>query len=621
MSRRKNKFSDALQKEFPQFKPASDESDVFCEICQKKISIANKGRTDLTQHLASKKHQSNLRAAGSSQKLTQMLVVQKSPIELKILAAEATLAYHAVQHNYSYLSCDCGSKLFKKVFPDSEIAGKFACARTKTEAIINEVLGPHSVKLRLEEMRKLDVLYIGISTDGSNHGSIKMFPVLVQYFHPEKGIQHVLLSFESLENETSIRICELLTENLEKHELLRKCIAFGGDSCNTNFGGVGRRGENNVFYHMKQATQNELVGVGCPAHLLHNAARHGFDRLDVDVEALVLKIYGYFSIYTIRTEELKKFCTFVNSEYKKVLKHSKTRWLSLMPTVERILHLYAALKSYFNSIDSPPKLLENFFKDDINEAYLWFVHSLMSMFHNNIQNIEAADNSLIETICIVENVRKQLSDRYSQQFLPLQVKKILRDSLDSALADKLKKSFIEVYKNCLDYLDKWTRHFDELKVFRWMLLDHAPKWDNVEECLEYLHKKGIIIDESALFDQISNLSSFHEINSKEDKFKQLHVVHKWTTYFQNVVPSACTELLKIAQFFFAIPSHNAVVERLFSFMNNFWSDERNRLLPESVQALIMVKFNYQVDCVQFYEMIQSDSLLLDCVRSGDKYKK
>lgn len=190
---------------------------------------------------------------------------------------------------------------------------------------------------------------------------------------------------------------------------------------------------------MKQETERDLVGVGCPAHLLHNTARHGFDRMDMDIEALVLKIYGHFSIYTIRTEELKKFCSFVDTEYKKVLKHSKTRWLSLMPTVERILYLYAALKSYFNSIDSPPKLLENFFKEDINEAYLWFVHSLMSMFHNNIQNIEAADNSLIETVCIVENVRKQLLDRYSQEFLPLQVNKILRDSLDSVLEQRIKK--------------------------------------------------------------------------------------------------------------------------------------------------------------------------------------
>lgn len=178
-----------------------------------------------------------------------------------------------------------------------------------------------------------------------------------------------------------------------------------------------------------------------------------------------------------------------------------------------------------------------------------------------------------------------------------------------------------MYKNCIDYLDKWTGHFNQLKVFRWMVLDKTPQWDDVSGCLEYLNEKGVTVNESSLFDQVSNLVSFLEANGEDDNFINLHAIHKWTKYFQTIVPSAYTELLKIAQFFFAIPSHNANVERLFSFMNNFWSDERNRLLPESVQSLIMVKFNYQLDCVQFYEMIENDKRFLDIVRSSDKYRK
>lgn len=292
-----------------------------------------------------------------------------------------------------------------------------------------------------------------------------------------------------------------------------------------------------------------------------------------------------------------------------------------MPTVERILYLFAALKSYFKSMDSPPKLLEDFFSEDTNEAYLWFVHSLMSMFHNNIEQIEAADNSLIEAICVIENVRKQLSERLSQKFLPLQVKKILRDSLNTNLADKMTKSFLQVYKNCMDYLDKWTNHFNELKVFRWMVLDKLPQWDDVVGSLEFLDEKGVKVNESLLFDQLSNLSAFLKSKSDDEAFQKLHSAHKWTGYFQSVVRSASSELRKIAEYFFAIPSQNANVERLFSFMNNFWSDDRNRLLPKSVESLIMVKFNYQMDCVKFYEEIQNDKSLLDTVRSSDKYNK
>lgn len=72
----------------------------------------------------------------------------------------------------------------------------------------------------------------------------------------------------------------------------------------------------------------------------------------------------------------------------------------------------------------------------------------------------------------------------------------------------MKASFIEVYKECLLYLDKWTGHFNDLKVFRWMLLKSSPEWDDVSECIEYLIGKGVTINESALFDEISNLKTF-----------------------------------------------------------------------------------------------------------------
>ncbi len=35
------------------------------------------------------------------------------------------------------------SKLFAQMFPDSEIARKFACGRTKTTAIVKEALSPY----------------------------------------------------------------------------------------------------------------------------------------------------------------------------------------------------------------------------------------------------------------------------------------------------------------------------------------------------------------------------------------------------------------------------------------------------------------------------------------------
>jgi len=44
-----------------------------------------------------------------------------------------------------------------------------------------------------------------------------------------------------------------------------------------------------------------------------------------------------------------EFCVFCDIEYKEVIMHGSTRWLSLQKAVDRNLQLYKSLKSYFLS--------------------------------------------------------------------------------------------------------------------------------------------------------------------------------------------------------------------------------------------------------------------------------
>lgn len=67
---------------------------------------------------------------------------------------------------------DYSSALLKKAFPDSDTAKKFSSGRTKTEAIVNGVLAPHSVEAVYEALKEIQ--YCGVSTDGSNHGAVKI---------------------------------------------------------------------------------------------------------------------------------------------------------------------------------------------------------------------------------------------------------------------------------------------------------------------------------------------------------------------------------------------------------------------------------------------------------------
>lgn len=73
-----------------------------------------------------------------------------------------------------------------------------------------------------------------------------------------------------------------------------------------NFGGLGRNVGNNVISHLNQSLEREIVGAGCPAHILHNAICHATDLLEFDIESLVIKMFNYFLVYTARIENLKE---------------------------------------------------------------------------------------------------------------------------------------------------------------------------------------------------------------------------------------------------------------------------------------------------------------------------
>jgi hypothetical protein len=92
-----------------------------------------------------------------------------------------------------------------------------------------------------------------------------------------------------------------------------------------------------------------IQGIGCTAHILHNALQTSADILPIDVEATVNKIFQDFHIYMILVEELGEFCDFVDIEYKQILESVKTRWLLLQPTITRVISMCSELKSCFLS--------------------------------------------------------------------------------------------------------------------------------------------------------------------------------------------------------------------------------------------------------------------------------
>lgn len=104
------------------------------------------------------------------------------------------------------------------------------------------------------------------------------------------------------------------------------------------------------------------------AHIVHNIIKTVVDWSPVDIKSIVVKIFSYFYTYTVRVQSFKELCVFINTEYKQILDYSKTRWLGLMPAIDRILQMYPGLKSYFLNQVKCLVLLKYFFNNSFSEA-------------------------------------------------------------------------------------------------------------------------------------------------------------------------------------------------------------------------------------------------------------
>jgi hypothetical protein len=113
----------------------------------------------------------------------------------------------------------------------------------------------------------------------------------------------------------------MLKEVSEKFALQNKIVALCADNTNTSFGGCKRLGENNVWRKLETELKRQITSIACGAHVIHNCLQCAVDCLPIDIECFAVKVYKYFSIYTVRVEELKNFCDFAGNNYAKLLEH------------------------------------------------------------------------------------------------------------------------------------------------------------------------------------------------------------------------------------------------------------------------------------------------------------
>lgn len=626
MPKRQCTFNITLQNKYPFIKQRSgttSTANVTCEKCRTDFSVSHGGASDIEKHLKSEKHKLSDQAAASSSSMLTFFKRTNLPTskDLDIAAAEGAWAFHTVQENQSFRSNDCASHLIQTCFEQ-----KFRCARTKSQAIVVNVLAPMATAELKENLREAHC--ITLLTDASNHGSIKLFPVLIRYFLPYEGVKVKVLEFREQPGETSDIIVDYIKEVLSSNDLNKKIVAFCGDNTNCNFGGKNRKGSNNVYAKLNKSLGRQLIGIGCGAHIVHNAIKTAADCLPVDFESIIVKIYSFFYIYSVRVEALKEFCDSTDTEYHKLLGYSKTRWLALMPALERVIKMFQPLKSYFLSIDKCPNILKMFFDNPSSELWLYFLHAQAATFQQAVLKIEGQNVSAIESAKEINRLRDNLALKENSLFLPHTVRNLLvkLQETDAAIDQQnVKTAAAEFYKTSKEYLEQWCQFNTELEVLEWVNLLKIPTWEEVQNVMDLLVTQGFVSSsqDTEVFDEFSLILNY----VTDEKITSWNVEHvstenRWVELFQYFRANNlnCTNFRIIIEYIMCLPGSNAPVERVFSLMNKIWTSDKTQLSVAVLKAILITKTNINKSCNELHSYLKTRPDILKLICSTEKYK-
>lgn len=542
-------------------------------------------------------------------------------------------------HHISFNASDCQAKLTHVMYPDSAIVKKTSCGRTKSEALITDVLGPKTLQRVVDDLtsssRSSSTLmpkYFSLATDASNVKNRKMFPVCVHYFTVESGINRKLLDFVELNDEHSTAVGGMLVKSLTENQLdISHVVSYAADNASVNYGS-----RQSVMTELL-ATNPNILKANCNAHVVHNTLRKLVDVLDRDVETIVTCVYSHFSISANRRIKLKEFFDFVDIEYHELLRHVPTRWLSLGPAIDRLLQSWAAVVSYFVSLgeDCPKRVAKHLsincddhdcdsLQTRIVKAYLLFVQNLCNVFENSVKKIEKDDFTLAELLPVMQDLRGKIQSRINDRFFSAGAQALLCAHDMQPCKQNIEANFIAALQEALNYLEKWFSFADTTlaSALHAIALNTLPDYQNLVKLCTTLGLQDIDLD--ALYDEFAETKTvLQQLVAQKaiDGNDGPSVSQKWQNFFRlcgnsNIFP---LNIFRVVSAALSIPGSNAFSERVFSLMSAKWRADRNRASIALIKSELQVYLNFGLACSEFYDYAVADSALLAAAASGKKY--
>ncbi|KAH6925669.1 hypothetical protein HPB50_008486 [Hyalomma asiaticum] len=370
-------------------RPSGNDSDGFCVLCNVTVSCTHHGSSAVMRHATSAKHVENARkhrdkdGVLTKSRCTQSTLdfsrnAPTTSLQESVAKAEALFALTVVANSLPYTLADVATATYPHMFPDSQIAKAFQCGRKKVSYIISDGLGPYFKGKVVEELAEPGVFYtVMIDETPVPEMKVQQLDVLVRYFSVKAQdvvVEH-LQSFH-MGHATADELFSCVSDSLS--ELPKNnMVCFFSDGPN-------------VMKCLKRKIKAELspnmIDIGeCGLHKVHNAFAAALDTFCQEVDSIVTDIHQYFKCAT-RHADIKDLQQKLGLPQLEFLRHVSSRWLTLLPSIQRVLELYDALKAFFSKSGEPKtsyvrhNRLAAAFADHTLRARLLFLKNAAQLF-------------------------------------------------------------------------------------------------------------------------------------------------------------------------------------------------------------------------------------------------
>ena len=612
----------------------------WCKVCEKTIDVEVMGKSAIKQHAQRKKHQKlmalkNIEQNEQNEQIEQGLQQEEEEeqeedddnIDTKIRKAEILWSLLCAEHDLSFLVNDHTTRIFSEMFTDSVIAAGYKCSRTKVRYNITH--GTYQTfKSQLDKKLRENVFSLQIDESNKMYGR-KFLIMLVKFYDKEEGkIVNRFWELKETNKGDAASLVKAIRDTFEEHDVpYKNLIQIMSDSPS-----VMRGPYTGVITQMKENAPHLIDLGGCSLHHVSNAVKNATEKLykAEDIEEFLQDVSTFFSFHVEFAEEFSHLQEELQIPMHRLIKYIDIRFLSIYSSVTRVIEQYEAIKSLF-LVKIPryhPKVAKQArviriiqkLRDKITLPTLEFLSFILDSFNKYEQLFQRSES----TIHLLYN--KQV-DLYRTTLLAFcDFDKIARITSDSELVkfdykkaeNQLNKSKINVGVKATKLIksisdDEKAVYTCGVKEFLMKVADGLHKNLSLQNHtladLRFLapinrtvsHERAIIRVAKKL-PPCSHLTT-SEIDKLALEWKYLvlekfswdrldSLITHWGKIFQFKDESGELKfptINKVVRCCLALSEANAQAERTFSQIAHLIRKDRNRLLPETVRALMVTK--------------------------------